>query len=246
MNSIVFTCKNKRLLRLYSLHGVTSKKSSLYRSADSSLVQAETLLSPKWSPFVARTSVCLCKMVGSPYSITERRVPELIPVLGSQPAGDVSDKPGGGLPLLTYRKLSISWWKWWKCESINQREICRAPLYDTSRSAKSVVSTIIKYTLESFSECTGVSNVVEVGRKSVPVGWATVGETSFSKSSSCSWQNVIRWASRPQPLSTEKRERGSYIQDVERKRKRDGKDNERGLTLKLTAVIDFTTSRVRW
>jgi len=26
---------------------------------------------------------------GSPYSIAERRVPELIPVLGSQPAGDV-------------------------------------------------------------------------------------------------------------------------------------------------------------
>ena len=32
--------------------------------------------------------------------ITERRVPELIPVLGSQPAGDVSHKPGGRLPLL--------------------------------------------------------------------------------------------------------------------------------------------------
>ena len=45
-----------------------------------------------------------------------------------------------------------------------------------------MVSTIIKYTLESLSECTGVSNVVEVGRKSVPGGWATVGETSFSKS----------------------------------------------------------------
>jgi len=30
---------------------------------------------------------------GGPYSITERRVPELIPVLGSQPAGDVSHKP---------------------------------------------------------------------------------------------------------------------------------------------------------
>jgi len=27
---------------------------------------------------------------GSPYLITEPRVPELIPVLGSQPAGDVS------------------------------------------------------------------------------------------------------------------------------------------------------------
>ena len=34
---------------------------------------------------------------GSPYSTAERRVPELIPVLGSQPAGDVSHKPGGRL-----------------------------------------------------------------------------------------------------------------------------------------------------
>jgi len=39
---------------------------------------------------------------GSPYSITER-VPELIPVLGCQPAGDVSHKPGGRLPLLSAR-----------------------------------------------------------------------------------------------------------------------------------------------
>jgi len=38
-----------------------------------------------------------------PYSITERRVPELIPVLSSQPAGDVSHKPGGRLPLLSAR-----------------------------------------------------------------------------------------------------------------------------------------------
>ena len=30
---------------------------------------------------------------GSPYSTAEHRVPELIPVLGSQPAGDVSHKP---------------------------------------------------------------------------------------------------------------------------------------------------------
>ena len=37
----------------------------------------------------------LTKGKGSPYSITERRVPELIPVLGSQPAGGVSHKPGG-------------------------------------------------------------------------------------------------------------------------------------------------------
>jgi len=30
-------------------------------------------------------------------------IPELIPVLGSQPAGDVSHKPGGSLPLLSAR-----------------------------------------------------------------------------------------------------------------------------------------------
>ena len=33
---------------------------------------------------------------GNPYSITKRRLPELIPVLGSQPAGDVSHKPAVG------------------------------------------------------------------------------------------------------------------------------------------------------
>ena len=39
----------------------------------------------------------------SPYSVTERRVPELIPVFGSQPAGEVSHKPGGRLPLVSAR-----------------------------------------------------------------------------------------------------------------------------------------------
>jgi len=39
----------------------------------------------------------------SPYSIAKRRVPELIPVLGSQPAYDVSHKPGSRLPLLSAR-----------------------------------------------------------------------------------------------------------------------------------------------
>jgi len=49
----------------------------------------------------------LCRIAykgkGSPYSITERRVQELMPVLGSQPAGDVSHKSGGRLPLLSTR-----------------------------------------------------------------------------------------------------------------------------------------------
>ena len=44
---------------------------------------------------------------GSPYSITERRVPEVIPVLVSQPAGDVSHKPGGRLPLLSARPATL-------------------------------------------------------------------------------------------------------------------------------------------
>jgi len=36
---------------------------------------------------------------GSPYYIAELRVLELIPILGSQPAGDVSHKPDGRLPI---------------------------------------------------------------------------------------------------------------------------------------------------
>ena len=50
---------------------------------------------------------------GSPYSITERGVPELIPVLGSQPAIDVSHKPGGRLPLLSSRPAVTSFTAWW-------------------------------------------------------------------------------------------------------------------------------------
>ena len=37
------------------------------------------------------------------------RVPELILVLGSQPAGDVSHKPGGRLPLLSARPAETSY-----------------------------------------------------------------------------------------------------------------------------------------
>jgi len=49
----------------------------------------------------------MCRLLfvkkGSPYSITERRVLELIPVLGSQPAGGASHKRGGRLQLLSTR-----------------------------------------------------------------------------------------------------------------------------------------------
>jgi len=66
---------------------------------------------------------CYCKKgKGSLYAITERRVPELIPVLGSQPADDVSHKPDGRLPLLstrlevtpaTLKRVSTSFAAWW-------------------------------------------------------------------------------------------------------------------------------------
>ena len=55
-------------------------------------------------PFVTHVAWSRIKK-GSPYSITERRVPELIPDLGSQPAGDVSHKPGGRLPAVTLATL---------------------------------------------------------------------------------------------------------------------------------------------
>ena len=66
-------------------------------------------------------TVAVCKK-GSPYSITERRVPALIPVLGSQPASDVSHKPGCRLSLLsarpavtpaTLKRAATNFAAWW-------------------------------------------------------------------------------------------------------------------------------------
>jgi len=61
-------------------------------------------------------SLASSKGKGSPYSITERRIPELIPVLGSQPAGD------GRLPLhsarpavtpTTLKRAATDFAAWW-------------------------------------------------------------------------------------------------------------------------------------
>jgi len=51
---------------------------------------------------ISSGTLCLVIEYG-PYSITKHRVPELILVLGSQPAGDVRHKPGSRLPLLSAR-----------------------------------------------------------------------------------------------------------------------------------------------
>jgi len=60
---------------------------------------------PKLGPnkFQERSSGIFKKDKASPYSIIERMVPELIPVLGSQPAGDMSHKTGGRLSLISAR-----------------------------------------------------------------------------------------------------------------------------------------------
>ena len=77
------------------------------------LVGANTCLTTMWGNYIGK---------GSPYSITERRVPELIPVLGSQSAGDVNHKPGRRLPLLsarpavtltTLKRAATSFAAWW-------------------------------------------------------------------------------------------------------------------------------------
>jgi len=82
------------------------------------------------------------KKKGSPYSITERRVPELIPVLGSQPAGDVTHKPGGRLPLLSARpvknwvvRAATSFAAWWT-EAQWVWTVCLRLLPDTPKASR--------------------------------------------------------------------------------------------------------------
>ena len=77
----------------------------------------------------------------SPYLITERRVPELIPVFGSQPADDMSHKPGGRLlihsarpavTLATLKRAATNVAAWWT-EAQWVWTVCPRLLPDTSR-----------------------------------------------------------------------------------------------------------------
>jgi len=67
---------------------------------------APTNMPPVPATFVHCTLTKIGK--GSPYSIAECRFPELVPVLGSQPAGDVRHESGGRLPLLSARPAVTS------------------------------------------------------------------------------------------------------------------------------------------
>ena len=75
---------------------------------------------PRYISLIRATNICRSLMLQ--YLITEHRVPELIPVLVSQPASDVSHKPGGRLPLLstrpaitpaTLKRTATSFAAWW-------------------------------------------------------------------------------------------------------------------------------------
>ena len=94
--------------------------------------------------FVTRFhSLFFLSVKGSPYSITERRVPELIPVLGSQPAGDMSHKPDGRLPLLsarpavtpaTIKRAATNFAAWWT-EAQWVWTVCQRLLLDSVAAA---------------------------------------------------------------------------------------------------------------
>ena len=59
-------------------------------------------------------------------------------------------------------------------QSINAEFVGRRYTTRPGAPAESVKSTIKKYIFESFSKCTGISNIMKVGWKSVPGGWTGV------------------------------------------------------------------------
>jgi len=78
-------------------------------------------------------------------------------------------------------------------QSINAEFVGRRYTTRPGAPTESVKSTIKKYILESFSKCTGISNIMKVGWKSVSGGWTGVEEATFTKSCSCSWHNRTRY-----------------------------------------------------
>ena len=92
---VVFTTDSAHLL---SMRHLANHIRNCVRNQVAALINPRAARSTKH-----RTIYHKIKGKRSLYSMTERMVPELIPVLGSQPAGDVSHKPGGRLPLLSAR-----------------------------------------------------------------------------------------------------------------------------------------------
>jgi len=69
---------------------------------------------------------------GSPCSITEHRVPELTPALGSQPAGDASHKPG--VTPATHKRAATNFVPW-QTEAQWVQTVCPRLLPDSVTTA---------------------------------------------------------------------------------------------------------------
>jgi len=92
-------------LRNHATQSSTSQRVSSVYNETTSVYCSKHCVSQKHVSDKEERRVYVKKGKGSPYSIPQRSVPELIPVLGSQPAGDESHKPGGRLPLLSARPV---------------------------------------------------------------------------------------------------------------------------------------------
>jgi len=95
------TTSTPQVFRLDRFH-CTNKANSSQLHSNNAMSGAQLHISP-----VLQSRIPELKGKGRPHSIAKHRVMELIPVLGSQPTGDVSHKPGSTLPLLTARPAVV-------------------------------------------------------------------------------------------------------------------------------------------
>jgi len=108
-----------KILQQYQLH-----KSFILNSSTSTIIPIFSsnklpfklnIVNAKKTRTKFNNNICTFKQVqgkGGPYSTAKHRVRELIPVLGSQHAGDVSHKPGSRLPLLSTRPAVTNFAAW--------------------------------------------------------------------------------------------------------------------------------------
>ena len=123
---------------------------------------------------------------GGPYSTAERRVPEIIPVLGSQPTGDVSHKPGGRLPLLsarpavapaTLKRAATNFAAWWT-EALWVWTVCLRLIpdsvdYDLNPGPSAPESSTLTTRLPSHP--------MKTGRLSIPDAWLVLTRTKWGR-----------------------------------------------------------------
>jgi len=135
--------------------------------------------------FLRFSAVCAVKGKGSPYSITERWVPELILVHGSQPAGDVSHKPAGRLPLLsakpsvTLATLNRVRWVWTVCLRLLSDSVVATPTEPPDFLADNVIFVHNCWAQTALKYCTDILTVTDPDRGQ-PQIWVAVSPSSLN------------------------------------------------------------------